>query len=118
MFVNVYNIFLRNLCIKHSFSYGVQSFSPTFLSNLQYTRCHMKGHVSYCISRPSVVRTLYALFFFCVSDGGYFRKAYYALNLISAFLFLSLGRYLWWGSFSPRCYQPSSNQCFGTDMAY
>jgi len=39
----------------------------------------------------------------------------YALNLISTFLLLSLGRYLFWWTVNPTGYH---SRRFGTDMAY
>jgi hypothetical protein len=39
-------------------------------------------------------------------------------NLISTFLILSLGRYLWWSTVSPQGYHPPSSHCFGTGMVY
>jgi len=53
---------------------------------------------------------------FSVSDEGYSRKALCALNLISTFLLLSLGRYLCWWTINSRGYYPTSSQCFGTDI--
>jgi hypothetical protein len=47
-----------------------------------------------------------------------FRNASCALNFISTFLLLSLGRYFCWWTISPRVYHPPSSQCFGTDMVY
>jgi len=55
---------------------------------------------------------------FSVSDEGYSRNASCALNLISTFVLLSLGRYLCWWTISPRGYHPPSSQCVGTDMVY
>ena len=53
-----------------------------------------------------------------VPDEGYSRNASRALNLISTFLLLVLGRYLYWWVISLRKYHPTSSQCFGTDMVY
>jgi hypothetical protein len=53
-----------------------------------------------------------------VPDEAYFRNASCALNLISTVLLLSLGRYRYWWTISPRGYYSPSKQCFGTDMAY
>ena len=39
-------------------------------------------------------------------------NVYYILYYISTFVLLSLGRYLWWWTISPRWYHPSSSQCF------
>jgi len=52
------------------------------------------------------------------SDEGYSRNASCALNLISTFLLLSLGRYLCWWTISPWGHHPPSSRCRGTDMVY
>ena len=48
----------------------------------------------------------------------YSSKASCALNLISTFVLLSLGRYLCWWSISPRGHHPSSSQYLDTDIVY
>jgi hypothetical protein len=48
----------------------------------------------------------------------YSRNASCALNCISTFLLLSLGRYLCWWTICSRMYHPPSSQWFGTDMVY
>ena len=53
-----------------------------------------------------------------VINEGYPRNVSCTLNLISTFLWLSLGWYLCGWTFSPRGYHPPSGQCFGTDMIY
>ena len=53
-----------------------------------------------------------------VPDEEYFRNAWCALNYISTFLLLSVGRYLCWRTISPRGYHSPSSQCFGTDIVY
>jgi len=53
-----------------------------------------------------------------VPDEGYSRNVSCAINLISTFLLLSLGRYLCRWTISPRGYYPPNSQCFGTDMVY
>jgi hypothetical protein len=45
-------------------------------------------------------------------DEGYSRNVSCTLNLISMFLFLSLGRYHCWWTISFRGYHPPSSQCF------
>ena len=47
-----------------------------------------------------------------------YRNVPCALNLISTFLLLSLGRYLCWWTISPCGHYHPSSQCFGTDMVY
>jgi hypothetical protein len=53
-----------------------------------------------------------------VPNNGYHRNASCAVNLISTFLLLSLGRYHWCWTISNRIYHPHSSQCFATYMFY
>ena len=47
-------------------------------------------------------------------DEGYARKGSCALNLMSTFSLLSLGRYFCWWTISPRGYHPPSSRCWWT----
>jgi len=47
-----------------------------------------------------------------------FKKGGVHTKLDSYVLFLSLGRYIWWWTISPRVYHPPSSQWYGTDIVY
>jgi len=66
------------------------------------------------LGRDSFIR----VYLLNVPDVGYSRNESCALNLISTFLLLSLGRYLCWWTISPWGYHPPSSQWFGTDVVY